>query len=122
MLSVKKHVTGGLRRRLLLVLVKDSPGSLVGRLVGSGGTQATWQGRHHPATVLEHRPSHVGIVVAVLRLVLGVEAVVDSVSEVVVVTMMTVSDTDSAGQLADRGPHLRESLPTGGLARQAWDW
>ena len=89
----------------------------MGRLVGAGGPQATWQGRHHPAAVLEHRPRHVGVVVAVLRLVLGVETVVDSVSEVMVVTMMTVSDTDSAGQLGDRGPSLRESLPTGGLAR-----
>ena len=105
-----------MRRRLLLIFVKDCPGSLVGERGVGDTAQATWEGSHQTArpavvsAVLEDGASHVGVVVAaVLRLELGVEALLDSVALVHV----AVGHTHTTS-------HLGRALSTGGLGGQSW--
>ena len=116
--SVNKHV---MRRRLLFVLVKDRPGSLVGQRGVGDTAQCTWQGRHQtpgpprvvPA-VLEDGARHVGVVEPVVRLKLSVETLLESVARLCVgATAVAAGHTDPAGQLGG-------ALSTGGLGGQAW--
>ena len=112
--SVNKHV---MRRGLLLVLVKHSPG---GGLVGQGGVgdtvgdtaQGTWQWSHQtpgPArvvpAVLEDGARHVGVVDPVVRLELSVQsALLQDVARVLVA---------AAG-------YTHPALSTGRLGGEAW--
>ena len=107
--SVNKHV---MRRRLLLVLVKDRPGSLVGQRGVGDTAQCTWQGRHQtpgpprvvPA-VLEDGARHVGVVDPVVRLELSVQsALLQAVARVLVA---------AAG-------YTHPALSTGRLGGEAW--
>ena len=107
--SVNKHV---MRRRLLLVLVKDRPGSLVGQRGVGDTAQCTWQGRHQtpgpprvvPA-VLEDGARHVGVVDPVVRLELSVQsALLQDVARVLVA---------AAG-------YTHPALSTGRLGGEAW--
>ena len=107
-MSVNKHV---MRRRLLVIFVKDCPGSLVGERGVGDTAQATWEGSHQTArpavvsAVLEDGARHVWVeVAAVLRLELSVEALLDSVA---LVGVVAVGHTDSP-------------LSTGGLGGQSW--
>ena len=107
--SVNKHV---MRRRLLLVLVKDRPGSLVGQRGVGDTAQCTWQGSHQtpgpprvvPA-VLEDGARHVGVVDPVVRLELSVQsALLQDVARVLVA---------AAG-------YTHPALSTGRLGGEAW--
>ena len=114
--SVNKHV---MRRRFLLVLVKDRPRSLVGERGVGDTAQSTWQRSHQtprpgvvPA-VLEDRPRHVGVVEAVVRLKLGVEALLESVARLRIrTTTVAAGHADPAGQLGG-------ALSTGGLGGES---
>ena len=101
--SVNKHI---MWRRLLLVLVKDRPRSLVGQ-GGVGDTaQCTWQRSHQtpgprvvPA-VLEDGARHVGVVDPVLRLELSVQtSVLQSIARVLVAAAGYTHPSLSAGRL-----------------------
>ena len=107
--SVNKHV---MWRRLLVVLVKDRPRSLVGQRGVGDTAQCTWQGSQQtpgaarviPA-VLEDGARYVWVeVAAVLRLELSGEALLASVA---LVGVVAVGHTDSP-------------LSTGGLGGQSW--
>lgn len=107
--SVNKHV---MRGRLLFVLVKDRPGSLVGQRGVGDTAQCTWQGRHQtpgpprvvPA-VLEDGARHVGVVDPVVRLELSVQsALLQDVARVLVA---------AAG-------YTHPALSTGRLGGEAW--
>ena len=95
-----------MRNGLLVIFVKDCPWCLVWE-GGVGDTaQATWQWSHQSSTVvsavLEDGPRHVGIVVAVVRLKLSVQSLLDSVALVGVA-----------------GSQLGGTLSTGGLGGQS---
>ena len=114
--SVNKHV---MRRGLLLVLVKHSPG---GGLVGQGGVgdtvgdtaQGTWQWSHQPTrssvvpAVLEDGARHVGIVLSVVRLELSVESLLEWGIALASLLLVATAHTHPA------------PLSTGGLGGQAW--
>ena len=109
--SVNKHV---MRRRLLFVLVKDRPGSLVGQ-GGMGDTaQGTWQWSHQPTrssvvpAVLEDGARHVGIVLSVVRLELSVESLLEWGIALASLLLVATAHTHPA------------PLSTGGLGGQAW--
>ena len=107
--SVNKHV---MWRRLLVVLVKDRPRSLVGQRGVGDTAQCTWQGSQQtpgaarvvPA-VLEDGARHVGVVDPVVGLELGVQPAV--LQSVALVLVAAAGYTDPA-------------LPTGGLGGEAW--